>query len=84
MAKRDDMNSTPVLSSPPTASSSSYVKKPPGSPCIKTGQDAANPVHPYVAGSPASRSLARTPSIGSPNALRNNFPHVLSDNAGAK
>ncbi|KAI9239233.1 MAG: prolyl oligopeptidase [Podila humilis] len=83
MAKRDDINSTPGLSSPSTPSSSSFVKNPPSSPRIKTGRD-SNPVHPYVAGSPASRSMARTPSVSSPSAARGNFSHVLSDNTGAK
>ncbi|KAF9096882.1 hypothetical protein BGX29_008365 [Mortierella sp. GBA35] len=75
MAKRDDMSSGPILSSPTT--SSAWNKQ-----AVAQPTDALTPVHPFVStvGSPSVRSLARAPSIPSPGGHRGAISQIINDN----
>lgn len=96
MAKRDDMSSGPILSSPSTlgsASSAAYVpgnKPAQSSPRMRPANtqpaEPLTPVHPFVstAGSPSVRPLARTPSSSSPGRPRSVLSQIISDNVGTK
>lgn len=96
MAKRDDMSSGPILSSPstlssaPSAASVSGNKPALGSPRMRPANtqraDPSTPVHPFVStvGFPSIRPLARTPSISSPGGPRSAISQIINDNVGTK
>ncbi|KAF9543367.1 hypothetical protein EC957_000958 [Mortierella hygrophila] len=96
MAKRDDLSSGPILSSPSAFSSTSSAASVPGNkpalgsprmrPANTQPAEPSTPVHPFVstAGSPSIRPRARTPSLSSPGGPRSLISQIISDNVGTK
>ncbi|KAK3815544.1 MAG: prolyl oligopeptidase [Linnemannia gamsii] len=97
MAKRDDMSSGPVLSSPSTPTSTSPAslvgnKAVLGSPKMRLANytqptdPSSTPVHPFVStiGSPSARPLARAPSISSPGGPKSIVSQIINDNVSVK
>ncbi|KAG0293443.1 hypothetical protein BGZ97_005343 [Linnemannia gamsii] len=96
MAKRDDMSSRPILSSPstpttafsaaPTHGNKPAMDSPKMCPANTQPTDPSTPVHPYelTAVSPSIRPLARTPSASSPGGPRSIVSQIINDNTSTK